>query len=153
MKLIGYVRWTYAIAAWLLVAAIVVQFFLAGMGVFAPAEVGGFSLHVQFGRSVLFLMFPILVVLSFAARLPWRTTGLAAVLLGLRVLQSLLLGFYYIGGPALRPLASLHVINASLILLLALRVADRARELVLPVQRTVAVGGDTDRGASSSARV
>jgi len=122
------------------VAAVLIQFLLAGIGVFAPLNFCnlvpnesfgcGFTLHAWFGRSVLFLLFVLVLPLAFAARAPGRTIWLTAGLLGLLVLQGLLLFPYYMGGQALRPLSALHVVNAILVLYVALHVAGRARQLV-----------------------
>lgn len=135
-------RRAYAITVWLLVAAVLIQFTLAGLGVFATVDVCnlvpiqsfgcGFALHAWFGRLVLSLLFLILLILAFAARVPWRLTGRTAGLLGLFVLQGLLLFPYYrdLEG-AVRAVSALHVVNGILILFLALHVAGRARDLVV----------------------
>ena len=143
--MIRYLRWAYAITASLLVVAIVIQFLLAGIGVFAAGDFCnvvpdesfgcGFALHAWFGRAVLSLLFLLVVMLSFAARAPWRVTGLAGALIGLFLLQGLLLFPYYDGiGP--RAVSALHVVNGLLILIVALRLAGRARELVAELPRS-----------------
>jgi hypothetical protein len=134
-------RWAYAVIAWLLVAAVLIQFALAGVGVFAPVNFCdivpngrsgcGFALHAWFGRSLLFLLFLLVPLLSLAARAPRRTAALSWALLGLLVLQGLLLFPYYDGPMELRPLSALHVVNAVVIVFVALHVAGRARDLVL----------------------
>lgn len=138
-------RWAYAVVAWLLVGAIIVQFALAGLGVFGTSDICslvpvesfgcGFALHAWFGRLVLSLTFLILLILSFAARVPWRMTGQAAGLLGLFVLQGLLLFPYYDLEGAVRAVSALHVLNGILILFLALNIAGHARDLVWQTPR------------------
>jgi hypothetical protein len=62
----------------------------------------------------IFIMPPtlmILIAVSIAARYPWRTTGLTAVLLALLVVQFLLAVVGFMGGAAV---AGLHGINALL---------------------------------------
>jgi hypothetical protein len=112
-------RWTYVVFSWLVLAAVVVQFFLAGLGVFGGP--GGFQAHVLLGYSLLFIML-LALVLAFAARLPWRTIGLTALLPVLVVLQSVFISIWHAGLPVV---AALHVVNALAIFtltgLLALR--------------------------------
>ena len=137
--MVRYMRWIYAVAAWLLAGAIVIQFLLAGIGVFAPDNfcdltssntIGcGFTPHAAWAVVVLFPLFLLVLLFSFASRVPWRTTGLSAGLLGLFVLQGLLI-WPYDGPPALKPLSALHVVNGLLVLFLALHVAGRAGELI-----------------------
>lgn len=98
-------RWAYVGYAWLILAAVVVQFFLAGTGVFAGAS--NFETHAGFGYTISFVML-FGLVLAFAARLPWRTIGLTALLPVLVGLQSLFIAFWRSG---LTDLAALHVIN------------------------------------------
>lgn len=140
-------RWAYAIASWVVVAAIIIQFTLAGLGVFAPPDFcdlgsmgtarlyGCFGLHALFGILVVALAILILIVLAFAARVPWRMTGLSAGLFGLMFLQALLIWPYYdLEGPV-KAVSSLHVLNGILVLFVALHVAGRARDLVLQTPR------------------
>jgi Family of unknown function (DUF6220) len=109
------VRWTYAVLAWLLVAALLAQFLFAGIGVFAG---GGYGAH---GANA--LVIAILMVLALAgsavARRPWQTTALHGLLLVLLVVQGFLVTF-----PG--PIAALHPLNGALILTLALPLAYRA---------------------------
>jgi hypothetical protein len=121
---ISVMRWTYATVAWILFAAVIVQFFLAGLGVFAGAQ--NFAIHAMFGGIIL-LGTLVAVVLSFVARLPWRLIGLGVLLPILVLLQSVLLGL----GQAVTPaLAALHPVNGLLIFALAGTVAVRAGRYV-----------------------
>jgi len=138
-------RWLYAITSWLLVVAVVMQFLLAGIGVFAPVNFCnlvpnesfgcGFALHAWFGRMVLSLLFLLVLVLCFAARAPRRTTALTAALPGLFVVQGLLLLPPELG-VAFRPVAAIHVVNGLLILFVGLRVAGQARQLLAELPRS-----------------
>jgi cytochrome b561 len=111
-------RWArigYSLVAWLFAIAAVVQIYLAGQAVFVT---NSFELHrnVGFGIGLLAL---ILLVLSFAARMPLRVIGATALLFVLMILQSVLV--------AMRTdqpnLAALHPLNGFLIVLLALWIA------------------------------
>jgi hypothetical protein len=114
-------RRTYVVFAWLILAAVVVQFFLAGLGVFGGT--GGFQAHITLGYSLLFVTL-IGLVLAFAARLPWRTIGLTALLPVLIVLQSVFIDVWHAGLP---DLAALHVVNGLAIFSLAGFLAVRSR--------------------------
>jgi hypothetical protein len=118
-----FMRQTYAVFTWLFLAAVVVQFFLAGLGVFVNPEDFGF--HAMFGGIIL-LIGLLALALSFAAALPWRTTGLTALLPALVLVQVALVEL----GHAFRPvLAAFHVINALVIFSVAGAVALHARSL------------------------
>lgn len=117
-------QWTYVVFAWLILAAVTVQFFLAGLGVFAGAS--NFEAHRMLGYSLSFVML-IGLLLSFAARLPWRTIGLMALLPVLVFLQSVFIAFWHTGLPGL---AALHVINGLAIFSLAGFLALRAHRQI-----------------------
>lgn len=121
-------RWTYVVFSWAILAAVVVQFFLAGLGVFEGT--GGFQAHVALGYSLLFVML-IALVQTFTARLPWRTIGLTAVLPVLVFLQSVLIQLWHAGLP---DIAALHVVNGLAIFTLAGFLALRSRRYVIPVK-------------------
>src|SRR5262249_19523444 len=130
-------RWAYVAYAWILLAAVVVQFFLAGTGVFAGAS--NFQTHATFGYTLSFVML-LGLLLAVAARLPWRTIGLTALLPGLVGLQSPFIAFWHAG---LTGLAALHVVNGLAIFALAGFLALRSRRYVAaraPASVTVSVG-------------
>jgi hypothetical protein len=104
-------RWIYVVSAWLILVVVIVQFFLAGLGVFA----GDFQMHVALGYTILFLMLLVLVI-ALVARLPWRTLGLTALLPVLVFLQSLFIEAWNNG---LAYIAALHVVNGLAIFSLA----------------------------------
>lgn len=104
-------RWIYVVSAWLIFGVVIVQFFLAGLGVFA----GDFQMHVALGYTILFLML-LMLVIALAARLPWRTLGLTALLPVLVFLQSIFIEAWSNG---LADIAALHVVNGLAIFSLA----------------------------------
>jgi len=109
-----YARIGFVGAAWLFVACVVGQVFLAGMGVFGlPA--GDFTAHRDWGYTFGYLTLVILI-LALVGRFPRRIIGLSALLLVLFALQSILV--------AVRAdypsVAALHPVNGFLILLVAI---------------------------------
>src|SRR5262245_4026410 len=125
-------RWTYVVSAWIILAAVIVQFFLAGLGVFGGP--GGFEAHATLGYSLPLVML-IGLLLAFAARLPWRTIGLTALLPVLALLQSVFILIWHAGLPAV---AALHVVNGLAIFSLAGLLALRSRRYVA-TRRPIAV--------------
>jgi len=117
-------RWTYVSVAWIILAAVIVQFFLAGMGVFSGPS--NFEAHASFGYTISFVTLLELLV-AFVARLPWRTIGLTALLPLLIGFQSLFIAFWHSGLPTL---AALHVINGLGIFALSGYLALRSRTVL-----------------------
>lgn len=118
-------RWTYLAFAWIILAAVIAQFFLAGLGVFAGGS--NFDLHRDVGYTLSFVMLFGLLV-AFAARLSWRIIGLTALLPLLVVLQSVFIVFWHDGAPAV---AALHVVNGLAIFSLAGFLALRSRRFIV----------------------
>jgi hypothetical protein len=112
----------YAVVAWLFVACVVVQVFLAGLGVFDRA--GDFRVHVQFGYLFGWLTLALLIV-ALAGRLGRGLIAMALVLLVLFALQSLFVAVR--GGVPF--VAALHPLNGFLILLVAIGAARAATRL------------------------
>jgi hypothetical protein len=113
--------------ALVLVAAVVVQFFFAGLGIFTPA---GFDLHVDVGATIVFFLALAMIVVGLLARLPRRLIWLTAAVPALVIVQSLLLFPYHISGTGwLRVISALHPVNALAILWVAV-------ELALTVKRS-----------------
>jgi len=97
------------------VGCVVIQVFLAGLGVFDDPR--SFVTHRQFGYSIgMFTL--VLLVLSLLARSPRRITGYSALLLVQFALQSMLVALRT-DVPAL---AALHPVNGFLILFVAIAV-------------------------------
>ena len=105
-------RWGYAGLFWVIMAAIVLQFFLAGWGVFAFDGLDEFLPHFIVGDLIGLAML-LGVGVAFAARVPWKTTGINAGLFLLMFLQA------FLAHVPVRGIAALHVVNGILILGLA----------------------------------
>ena len=106
--------WTaLAGVAWLFAACIVVQVFLAGLGVFdAPSA---FITHRNFGYLFGWLALVVLIVAA-VGRMPRRMIGLAALTIVQMALQSILILFRE-SNPAI---AALHPVNGVLLLVTTL---------------------------------
>jgi hypothetical protein len=113
-------RAALAAVAWIFVVMVVVQVFLAGIGLFGSGDMGA---HVEFGYLV--VMMPILVLIAAAVaragRLAWISVGL--VVLG--IVQSILPWFR----DTVPFVAALHPVNALALFWLGLFVARRATGL------------------------
>ena len=109
-----YARIGFVGAAWLFVACVVGQVFLAGMGVFGlPA--GDFTAHRDWGYTFGYLTLVILI-LALVGRFPRRVIGLSALLLVLFALQSVFVALR----TELPAVAALHPLNGFAILALAI---------------------------------
>lgn len=109
-------RTVHLTLAWLLVAGLIVQVFLAGLGVFkGPAS---FANHRDWGYLLELLPFLLLIV-GLVARLGRRPALLAAGIFGLFILQSV-----FVAMRETRPeVAALHPVNGFLITFLAIVLA------------------------------
>ena len=106
--------WTVlALAAWLFSACIVVQVFLAGLGVFDSAS--AFITHRNFGYLFGWLSLVVLIVAA-VGRMPRRLIGLAGLTLVQMALQSVFILFRE-DNPAI---AALHPVNGVLLLVTTL---------------------------------
>jgi hypothetical protein len=116
--------------AWIIVAAVVAQFFFAGLGIFGAA---GFGAHKLVG----YLTIPaslILLVLALVGRLETLRIGLSALLLVLTVIQSMLPS-----GPAV--IAALHPVNALIILAVVGNLARLGMRSDVPAHSARSVAG------------
>ena len=113
-------RRIYAAWSWVIVAAVVVQFFLAGLYVFGASSI---EAHIINGS---FLLFATLLGAIFAlvARTPRRIAGSSWALFGLVVVQMLLIEIGSSTG--LHVIEAFHVVNALLVFTLAGMLALRA---------------------------
>jgi hypothetical protein len=117
------VRFAFAAVAWLFLACVVVQFFLAGLGVFAGAE--NFEVHRQFGYLFSWLAV-IMAVLAAVGRLGRRWIGLSVLLFVLFIMQSV----FVLMRDSLPAIAALHPVNAVAIFFVAQHVARESRSLL-----------------------
>ena len=115
-------RVAFAAVAWLFLACVVIQVFLAGLGVFAGPS--NFELHRNFGY-IFGLLTVVMVVIAAIGRLGRRLIGLSALLVLLFTLQSVFIAFRE-GLPAA---AALHPVNALAIFWVAQLVARDALQL------------------------
>jgi hypothetical protein len=113
-------RIAFAAVAWLFLAAIVVQVFLAGIGLFVPG-VDMFAYHRQLGWLLHGGPIPVLL-LAWAAGADRRTMWLSAALLVLVIFQPFLPGMR----TDLPFAAALHPVNALAIFGLAVAIARRS---------------------------
>jgi hypothetical protein len=119
-------RRAFDIGSYVLVAAVVLQFFLAGLGIFADATL--FFWHTTVNAIVIFLGSIILVLLGWYAGVGRRLFGLPGIIVGLVILQSLLLFPYHMAlPPAVRAISALHVVNGLVIFGVAILLMDRVR--------------------------
>ncbi len=103
--------------AWVVLAAVVAQFFFAGLGIFGAA---GFDMHKMTGYLIEAAAL-LLLLLALIGGLGRVRIGLAALLLVLTVVQSLL-------PSAASLIAALHPVNAAAILVVAGMIARRGTE-------------------------
>jgi hypothetical protein len=115
-------RWLHAGAAWLFVAAIIVQVFLAGAAITNLGGSGNFSTHIEFGYTAVGLASLAVLLTALLSGMGRRQVGLSFGLLVLYVIQTIL--------PTLRTaspaIAALHPVNALLLFGFAVIVARRA---------------------------
>jgi mercuric ion transport protein len=104
-------RWV----AWLFLACVVVQFFLAGLAVFSDQN---FSTHRDFGYTFGWLLV-VLLVASLVGRMPRQAIGGALLLMVLFTLQSLFVALR----TSLPAVAALHPLNGVAIFTLTLVLA------------------------------
>ncbi len=106
--------------AWAFIGLLVVQVFLAGIGIFGA---GSFQTHVDVGYTI--SVVPVLLVIAAAVGRTGRLIWMSAALLVLAIVQTVL--------PLLRAdlpfIAALHPVNALALFWLTLTIARRATEL------------------------
>ena len=119
-------RQVYQIGIYVVVAAVVIQFLLAGLGIFTNGDF--LFYHAAINGAIIFFLPLILVGIGWYAGMDRRTLGMTAGIAGLVIVQSLLLFPYHtdVQGP-LRAISGFHALNALLIFWLALRLMDRVR--------------------------
>jgi len=119
-------RRVFEIGVYVLVAAVVVQFFLAGLGIFGSASL--LYLHTTVGALVIIVLAIALVILGWLGKYDRLTVGIPGIIIGMVLVQSLLLFPYHLGAPiAVRAISALHVVNGVAIFWVALQLMDRVR--------------------------
>ena len=113
-------RRLHAGVAWLFVAAVLVQVFLAGLGIFDAGL--GFGWHVEFGYTVIGIITLGVLLSTIAAGLPGREVGLSLLLLILYVVQTVLPQ----ARTSLPVIAALHPVNAIVLFSIGVVIARRA---------------------------
>jgi len=119
-------RRVFEIGVYVLVAAVLIQFFLAGLGIFGSASL--LYWHTTVNALVIFVLSIALVIVGWLGKYDRLTVGLPGIIIGMVILQSLLLFPYHLGSPlALRAISALHVVNGVAIFWVALHLMDRVR--------------------------
>lgn len=125
--MVRYMRRIYQ--AWLVItsAAIVVQLYLAGYGVFAFNGIPPFDPHLVLG-DLIGLAILVGVGLAFAARVPWRLTWINIGLFVLMFVQATL------AHTGIQSVSALHVVNGVLIFIVTLYLTRETLRLPSPVK-------------------
>jgi hypothetical protein len=105
-------RPVHVVVVWLLVVGLLVQVFLAGMGVFDSSTM--FATHRDFGYA-LTLLPVVLIVTSLVGGFGRKEAIAAAVMFGQFILQSILV----LQRDSVPAIAALHPVNGVLVLLIA----------------------------------
>jgi hypothetical protein len=117
-------RTAYAVGAWLFLAVVLVQVFLAGLGLFVGPT--GWTGHKALGHWI-GLVPALLLVPAWVGRLPRPAVGLAALLLGVYLVQAELFAAVRAQVPVL---AALHPVLALVLFTVGVAVARHAWVLV-----------------------
>jgi hypothetical protein len=120
-------RQVFNIGIYVVVAATVLQFFLAGLGIFVDPTL--MYWHTMVNPFLVGVVPIALALIGWYAGVARRTIWLTVSMFGLVVLQSLLLFPFHMAlqGP-LRVISALHALNAVFIFWVALHLLDRVRE-------------------------
>lgn len=105
--------------AWLFVFAVLIQTLLAGLAIFGAVD--GFTLHVEFGYTVIGILTLFVLLAAVIGRLPGLDVALSFLLLVLYVVQTALPA----ARAALPILAALHPVNAIVLFALGVTIARR----------------------------
>jgi hypothetical protein len=127
-------RLAFLAIAYLFLVSIVVQFFVAGLGLFVGEE--NFELHGIFGFTAVHGLSLLLPIAAAIGRTGRRTIGLGLLLFVLVTVQVTLPGLRE-GVPLI---AALHPVNALLIFWLALRILGQARTFASSSNSAAAAG-------------
>lgn len=148
--MVRYMRWIYAGWLGIVAAAVILQFYLAGYAVFGFTGLNGFQAHLAVGASIV-LASLIGIALAFAARVPWRITGINGAFFVLMVVQGML------AHAPVRAVAALHVVNGVLVFAVSLYLLRestqwaRQQGLKARGQRSIETAAQSDRVTASAA--
>ena len=112
----------HAGAAWLFVASIVVQVFLAGAAIAQLGGSGTFAFHIEFGYTYVGIVALLVVVTALIARAGRTAVATSLGLLVLYVIQTVLPGFK----GSVPFVSALHPVNALVLFAIAVWYARRA---------------------------
>lgn len=104
-----YRRWLYVGWLGIIVAAIVLQFYLAGYGVFGFSGVSGFGAHFVVG-DLIGIASLIGIGIAFATRQPRRIIGFNVLFTALMIVQ------FFLAHTGVQAISALHVVNGVAIL-------------------------------------
>ncbi|MBI2845593.1 MAG: hypothetical protein HYX86_03495 [Chloroflexi bacterium] len=124
--MVKWMRYGYVIFAWLFVASILIQVFIAGLSLFASPLY--WKDHIGFGYTVVHGMAFLTLVFVFLGRLPRPTIGRTAVPVVISFILPIFT-FFRSNAPAV---AALHPVFALVLFWTALSVARQARVFVGP---------------------
>ena len=122
MRTRDYARTGLAVVAWLFAALLLIQIFLAGLGVFDDPR--SFVTHREFGYGISWLILA-MIVLAVVGRVPRAILGLCVLLAVQIILQSVFVAMRG-SNPAV---AALHPVNGVLMLVVTLAVARGAWQI------------------------
>jgi len=119
-------RWAHLVSAWLFVAGVLLQGYLAGSALAQLGGSGDFGTHIEFGYTLMGILAIAVLVLALAGRFPRAQVGWSALLFVLYVVQTILPS----GRESSPAIAALHPVNAMIMLVLAVVVAVSARRQI-----------------------
>ena len=121
--MIAIARWAHLVTAWLYVAGVLLQGYLAGVALAQLGGSGDFATHVGIGYSLMGLLALAVPVFAIIGRFPRSQIGWSGLLPVLYIVQTIL--------PVLRSsspaVAALHPANAMIMLVVGVVVAVAAR--------------------------
>jgi uncharacterized protein DUF6220 len=121
--MIAIARWAHLVTAWLFVAGVLLQGYLAGAALAQLGGSGDFATHVGLGYSLMGLLALAVPVFAIVGRFPRAQVGWSGLVLLLYIVQTVL--------PVLRSsspaIAALHPANAMIMLVVGAVVAVAAR--------------------------
>jgi hypothetical protein len=124
-------RWAHVVAAWLFVAGVLLQAYLAGAALAQLGGSGDFGAHISFGYTVMGLLALGVLVTALVGRVPRPQVGPSLALFVLYVVQTAL--------PNARTsaplIAALHPANAMFLLILGGVIGWRARGIAAAAAR------------------